>query len=44
MGAKQPRLGWADTGPAALGDRYVEADIFAGIVLWRLSTPFADLH
>jgi hypothetical protein len=29
----------ADTGPAALGDRYVEADIFAGMVLWRLSTP-----
>jgi hypothetical protein len=32
-------LGVADTGPAASGDRNVEADILAGIVLWRLSNP-----
>jgi putative tryptophan/tyrosine transport system substrate-binding protein len=36
IASKRPNL--AATGPAALGDRYVEADIFAGIVLGRLST------
>jgi hypothetical protein len=39
MGANQPRPKLAEGRSAALGDRYVEADIFAGIVLRRLSTP-----